>query len=147
MILSGPTIARLNILDPCYPKYHKAGISGGLSYCGYDLCLFSDVSVFAGKYALAVAEERFTMPNNVVGFIHDKSTWARMGLMVQNTVVEPGWKGYLTLELTNHSEVFIEIAAGTPIAQVVFSYIDEPSEGYSGKYQNQGAYIQEALLG
>ena len=70
-----------------------------------------------------------------------------MGLMVQNTVVEPGWKGYLTLELTNHSEVFIEIAAGTPIAQVVFSYIDEPSEGYNGKYQNQGAYVQEALLG
>ena len=122
-------------------------MSGGLSYCGYDLCLFEDVSIFAGKYALAVSEERFTMPNNVVGFIHDKSSWARMGIMVQNTVVEPGWKGYLTLELTNHSEVLMNISAGTPIAQVVFSYIDEPSEGYSGKYQNQGCFVQEALLG
>jgi dCTP deaminase len=38
-----------------------------------------------------------------MGIVHDKSTWARRGLVVQNTVIEPGWHGYqTTIELTNH---------------------------------------------
>ena len=34
-----------------------------------------------------------------MGIVHDKSTWARRGLVVQNTVIEPGWHGYLTIEV------------------------------------------------
>jgi dCTP deaminase len=49
-------------------------------------------------------------------------------LTVQNTVIEPGWRGYLTLELTNHGPNRLEIPAGSPIAQIIFEMLDEPTE-------------------
>jgi dCTP deaminase len=78
------------------------------------------------------------MPAQVCGIVHDKSSWARRGLAVQNTVIEPGWRGFLTLELTNHGDEVLEIEAGSPIAQILFHWIDHPPENlYSGKYQDQ----------
>jgi len=78
------------------------------------------------------------MPLDLLGRVTDKSTWARRFLTVQNTIIEPGWCGYLTLELTNHSDVDIHIMRGMPIAQIIFDVLDEPTEKpYMGKYQNQ----------
>jgi len=78
--------------------------------------------------------------------IMDKSTNIRTGLSVQNTRAEPGWQGYLTLELFNMSESVIVIPAGTPIAQVTFRTLDEPTEQpYAGKYQNQKDGPQAAI--
>jgi dCTP deaminase len=81
--------------------------------------------------------ERFEMPNHLVGVVHDKSTWARQGLSVFNTVIEPTWSGYLTLELVYHGNGELLIPAGAGIAQVLFySLLHEASYG-DGKYQNQ----------
>lgn len=89
--------------------------------------------------------ERFTMPNDVVGIVHDKSTWARRGLAVQNTVIEPGWSGYLTLEVTNHGHDVIQCWGGVGIAQIIFHRLDEPTDmPYDGKYQNQERGPQRA---
>jgi dCTP deaminase len=85
---------------------------------------------------LASAIEEFDMPNNLIGIVHDKSTWARRGLSVFNTVIESGWKGFLTLELVYHGDEELIIPAGAGIAQVMFHQTME-SRGYSGKYQNQ----------
>ncbi len=86
------------------------------------------------------------MPNSVMGIVHDKSSWARHGVAVQNTVIEPGWRGYLTLELTNHSQQTRTIKPGDPIAQIVFHWLDEPTkQPYEGKYQDQAAGPQEAI--
>ncbi len=86
------------------------------------------------------------MPDNVMGIVHDKSSWARRGITVQNTVIEPGWCGWLTLELTNHSMVAHTLRRGYPIAQVVFHYIDHAVVNpYDGKYQNQSRGPVEAL--
>ena len=76
------------------------------------------------------------MPNCLVGIVHDKSTWARRGLSVFNTVIEPGFKGGLTLELVFHGSGELTIPAGSGIAQVLFHTIAEPAE-YTGKYQFQ----------
>jgi dCTP deaminase len=85
------------------------------------------------------------MPNNVVGIVHDKSSLARQGIAVQNTVAEPGWRGYLTLEITNHYVNKILLLKGDAIAQVVFHFLDEPTELiYDGKYQDQQRGPQEA---
>ena len=55
-----------------------------------------------------------------------------------NTVIEPGWRGFLTLELRNMSNKKIFIPNGCPIAQVVFHRLDQECEKpYSGKYQDQ----------
>lgn len=71
-----------------------------------------------------------------MGIVHDKSTWARRGLSVFNTVIEPGWMGHLTLELVYHGNEPLHIPAGSSIAQVVFHEVAVPA-WYAGKYQNQ----------
>jgi len=89
-----------------------------------------------GKFCLASAIEEFQMPNDLTGIVHDKSTWARRGLSVFNTVIEPGWKGFLTLELVYHGEGELIIPAGSGIAQVMFHEVMQPM-AYTGKYQGQ----------
>ena len=89
-----------------------------------------------GRFTLASAVEEFQMPDDLVGVVHDKSTWARQSLSVFNTVIEPGWKGFLTLELVFHGEEEVTLLHGSGIAQVLFHRLERPAE-YAGKYQNQ----------
>lgn len=89
-----------------------------------------------GRFTIASAMEEFNMPLNLVGIVHDKSTWARRGLSVFNTVIEPGFRGGLTLELVYHGNTELVIPAGAGIAQVIFHLITNPTQ-YEGKYQHQ----------
>lgn len=139
-VLSAQTIKRLGILEPTEEPGTAFGMSYGLGPCGYDLR--AREGFFLGKadpYVILIsAMERFRMPDDVVGVVHDKSSWARRGLFVQNTVIEPGWEGFLTLELTYHGVGRIEVKPGCPIAQVVFHFLDQPTDRpYRGKYQDQ----------
>src|SRR4051812_10329412 len=142
MILSAQTIRSIRPIEPfCEREVHR-GMSYGLGAAGYDVRVAEDHLV--GVFALASTMERFSMPDDVLAVVHDKSTWARRGLFVQNTVIEPGWRGYLTLELTCVSGA-IRVYAGDPIAQIVFHQLDEPTiRPYSGKYQDQKAGPQPA---
>ena len=88
------------------------------------------------RFTLAHAMEEFNMPTNMVGKVHDKSTWARQGISVFNTVIEPGWEGFLTLEIVFHGNKDVFIPAGSGIAQVLFFQLAEHSR-YDGKYQHQ----------
>lgn len=149
-ILSGKTIKKCLLIRPCRPRFkHKSGVSGGCGNASYDISLKQDILLKAGYTTLAVSKEYFEMPNDVAGKVCDKSTWARKGIQVQNTFIDPGWYGYLTLEISYsplfHSEglygksepTIIKLEAGTPIAQVVFENTDVNTEGYEGKYQDQ----------
>jgi dCTP deaminase len=139
------------------------GVSWGLGEAGYDIRIEQEIhfsppanSIYVccpsnsvpahqvGRFVLASAIEEFQMPDNLVGIVHDKSTWARQGLSVFNTVIEPGWKGFLTLELVYHGEGELIIPAGSGIAQVVFHQTSLPAN-YSGKYQNQPNHPVEAI--
>ena len=97
-----------------------------------------------GRFALASAMDEFQMPDDLVGIVHDKSTWARRGLSVFNTVIESGWKGFLTLELVYHGEGELIIPAGAGIAQVIFHKMSQPA-AYSGKYQSKPDRPVEAI--
>jgi dCTP deaminase len=126
-------------------------MSFGLSACGYDVRIdlnnkpFGRWLIEPGQFLLASTLEEFDMPTSLVGIVHDKSTWARQGLTVQNTVIEPGWKGFLTLELTNHGTEGLWLEDADPIAQIVFHLLDHPTDQpYNGKYQNQEKGPQEA---
>lgn len=145
-VLSGQTIHRLKLLEPCRGAYKDSqGNSAGLSACGYDLTLSETIVIYPGHFMLAAAAERFNLPSNVVGIIHDKSSLARRGLAVQNTVAEPGWRGYLTLELTNHGSEYILLLHGSAVCQAIFHFLDEPTNfPYKGKYQDQAAGPQPA---
>ncbi len=131
----------------------------GLGPAGYDIRAAEDMDLKPGAFELGSSMERFDMPLNVLGYVKDKSSWARKGLCVQNTVIEPGWCGFLTLEYTNHRPKIhvkdpeyewpwnhIQIRAGDPIAQIVFHYLDAPTMiPYKGKYQDQPAGPQHAI--
>jgi dCTP deaminase len=61
--------------------------------------------------------------------------------------MEPGWSGYLTLELANLSRKEISIKEGSPIAQIMFQLLSEQTEQpYRGKYQGQKAGPQPAIF-
>lgn len=144
MILSGQTIKRLNIISPCVERTVHQGMTYGLGPAGYDIR--SGIAIWFGskRFSLAFSIEHFTMPDNVLGMVCDKSTWARRGLTVQNTIIEPGWRGNLTLELTYHADKILHVREGDPIAQIVFQFTDESCVPYDGKYQDQAAEPVEA---
>ena len=153
MILAAQDIIRYNIISPCVQRTVEHGMSYGVSAAGYDVRVeFDDKGQYdshrlnPGEFMLASTIERFDMPDFLLGIVHDKSSWARRGLAVQNTVIEPGWSGYLTLELTNHSPSYIIIKRGMPIAQIVFHVLSQPTDRpYSGKYQAQKRGPQEPI--
>jgi len=147
MICNGNELVIEQPLSPMLNTKKRAhGVSYGMSEAGYDIRIAQSVTLHPfRRFSLASAIERFTMPESLVGIVHDKSTWARRGLSVFNTVIEPGWHGFLTLELVYHGWKPIRIPAGAGIAQVIFHETCENS-AYSGKYQNQGAGPQKAIL-
>ena len=147
MILSAQSIRkREGIITPFTEKTIFNGMSYGLTGAGYDIRIAEHTVVPVGRGVLASSLEHFRLPNDIQGRVCDKSSWARKMLAVQNTVLEPGWYGYLTLELTNHGTQEIIIPKGAPIAQVVFHLLDEPTElPYKGKYQAQKAGAQPAI--
>lgn len=155
MILSGQTIRKMckgrakseMMISPFFERgQHKTGLSYGLGPAGYDVQIDQTVTLKPGQFVLASTFEQFNIPTSLVMRVMDKSTWARRGLAVQNTLAEPGWRGYLTLELSNHSNAPIIIEQGTPIAQVIFEILDQPAEApYDGKYQNQARGPVSAL--
>ncbi len=138
MILNGLGLYNARPVSPMLSgKKRDHGVSWGLAEAGYDIRIKQDVWLFPfRRFRLASAIEKFEMPADLVGIVHDKSTWARRGLSVFNTVIEPGWYGYLTLELVYHGWRPLHIPAGAGIAQVMFHQITEPGK-YTGKYQNQ----------
>lgn len=145
MILSAQTIRARKIITPHHERSPSHGMTFGLGPAGYDVRVAETMILHPDEFWLASTVEHFDMPSDLLATIHDKSTWARRGLAVQTTVVEPGWRGHLTLEISNHGGDAIEITAGMPIAQVVFHVLDMPTElPYTGKYQDQEAGPQEA---
>jgi dCTP deaminase len=149
------------IKDMLETKERAHGVSHGLSEAGYDIRIKQEItfkpatpslpaSIWVdgiyklGKFALASTIEEFQMPPYLVGVVHDKSTWARRGLSVRNTVIEPGWNGFLTLELVYDGRDIMTIPAGAGIAQVLFHEVASPAQ-YEGKYQNQADKPVEAI--
>jgi dCTP deaminase len=148
MIVNGLALLGAKPLSPMLAtKEREHGVSYGLSEAGYDIRIKQEVRLSPdNRFSLASTVEKFTMPPHLVGVVHDKSTWARQALSVFNTVIEPGWEGYLTLELVYHGNGELVIPAGAGIAQVLFYYLIYEASYGQGKYQNQPDHPVEAKL-
>ncbi len=151
-------------------------VSYGLSSYGYDLRVSNKFKVFTDVYnslvdpknfseeafvdieadrciipprsfALAVSVEYFRIPDDVLTVCIGKSTYARCGLIVNVTPFEPGWEGFVTLEISNTTPLPAVIYANEGLAQVLFFQGDEPCEtSYAkraGKYMKQ---LQEVVI-
>lgn len=139
MIINGSKLVAVMPVCPMPTTKHvRHGLSWGLSHAGIDIRIKQTVILHPFKrFRLASTIERFAMPDNLVAIVHDKSTWARRGLSVFNTVIEPGWSGWLTLELVYHGLMPLRIPEGAGIAQVIFHQIAVPASYAGGKYDNQ----------
>lgn len=147
---------------------HKV-VSYGISSFGYDVTLASEFKKFIpysgvfdihnpslypkveelncqrlvlqpGEMVLAKTFEWLKIPRNCLALCIGKSTWARQGLIVNTTPIEPEWMGHITLELSNISNCPIAIYAFEGIAQLLFFVGENPIRSYAdknGKYQNQ----------
>jgi dCTP deaminase len=142
----------LKVVDikPMIEPFEERGVfdgkSFGLSACSYDIRIREACRLCPGDFMLASTLERFQIPHDICCTVHDKSSWARKGIAVQNTLFDPGWCGYATLELSNHGTDIVHIKAGSPIAQVVFDRLDKPTElPYHGKYLDQPARPVESI--
>lgn len=96
--------------------------------------------------ALGVSRELFSIPPDVIGVAVGKSTYARCGLIMFLTPIEPGWQGFLVLEMFNSTSSHIKVYAGEGICQVLFFRGAEPTQKYEGKYQNQSDCVFTAKV-
>jgi|SRR5208337_2882501 len=139
MILSAQSIRkRKGMIEPFYERTLDMGLTYGLGPAGYDFRIAEDVIILSQGFVKVSSIERFAIPCDLQGEVKDKSTWARRGISVFNTVFDPGFRGWATIEIANHSRYEIEIKAGMAIAQMIFEVLDEPTElPYNGKFQDQ----------
>jgi dCTP deaminase len=93
------------------------------------------------SFALARTVEYFRVPRNVLVLCLGKSTFARCGIIVNVTPLEPEWEGHVTLEFSNTTPLPAKIYANEGCAQVIFIESDEVCEtsyrDRGGKYQGQ----------
>ena len=102
----------------------------------------ADVCVIPpNSFALARTVEYFRIPRDVLTICLGKSTYARCGIIVNVTPLEPEWEGHVTLEFSNTTPLPAKIYANEGVAQMVFLESDEPCEisyrDRGGKYQGQ----------
>ena len=93
------------------------------------------------SFALASTMEYFKIPKHVLVICLGKSTYARCGIIVNVTPLEPGWEGYVTLEFSNTTPLPAKIYANEGVAQFVFIKGNETPEvtyaDRNGKYMKQ----------
>jgi len=124
-----PSTGRLSVVDP-----KAIDESAMVAYQG-EVCIIPPNS-----FALARTVEYFRVPRDVITLCVGKSTYARCGIIVNVTPFEPGWEGFVTLEISNTTPLPAKIYANEGIAQVLFFQGPEPEVTYAdrrGKYQKQ----------
>ena len=92
------------------------------------------------SYVVAKSVEYFRIPRKILGICTGKSTYARCGLLINITPLEPEWEGHLTFSILNPSPLPIRVYADEGIAQILFLEGNAPETSYAdrkGKYQAQ----------
>ena len=159
------------MIDPFVEKQTRQGvISYGLSSYGYDARVGRDFKIFTNvssavvdpknfssesfvdkqtdicvvppnSFALASTMEYFRIPRDTLVICLGKSTYARCGIIVNVTPLEPEWEGHVTIEISNTTPLPARIYAGEGICQFLFFKSDQVCEvSYAdrgGKYQKQ----------
>lgn len=122
------------------PKYSQNGVSHSFDKeVKYEKCGEYFYTLRPHEFCLGTTVECVNLPNNMTAFVEGRSSIGRMGLFIQNAGwVDPGFRGEITLELFNASDVPILLHAGTRVAQLVFCKTSSSCvKPYKGKYQNQ----------
>jgi len=164
-------MAAKGMIEPFMDKQVRKGcVSYGVSSYGYDARCADEFKIFTNvnssivdpkdfsnqsfvsrkedvciippnSFALARTVEYFRIPRDVLVICLGKSTYARCGIIVNVTPLEPEWEGHVTLEFSNTTPLPAKIYAGEGVAQFLFLKADEVCEtsykDKNGKYQGQ----------
>ncbi len=95
-----------------------------------------------GEFVLGSTRERVAIPDDMVARLEGKSSLGRLGLLIHSTAgyVDPGWDGYLTLELSNVANLPITIYPGMKIGQISFFRLTTPAERPYGSSETRSKY-------
>jgi len=163
------------MIRPIEEKQVREGvISYGLSSYGYDLRVADEFKIFTNvnstivdpkqfdarsfveftgpacivppnSFALARSVEYFKIPRNVLTICVGKSTYARCGIIVNVTPLEPEWEGFVTLEISNTTPLPARVYSNEGLCQIIFLGSDEVCEtsykDKKGKYQAQQGIV------
>ena len=163
------------MIRPFEEKQVRDGvISYGLSSYGYDLRVADEFKIFTNvnstivdpkqfdarsfvefrgptcivppnSFALARSVEYFKIPRNVLTICLGKSTYARCGIIVNVTPLEPEWEGFVTLEISNTTPLPARVYSHEGLCQIIFLESDELCEtsykDKKGKYQAQQGIV------
>lgn len=169
------------MIDPFVEGQIRDGvISYGLSSYGYDMRVSDEFKVFTNvfnvivdpknfsprsfvdikadycdippnSFALARSVEYFRIPRSTTCIVLGKSTYARCGIIVNITPLEPEWEGFVTIEISNTTPLPARIYANEGIGQVLFLESDAPCEqsyrDKKGKYQSQVGIVLPKIDG
>ncbi|MGO8786589.1 MAG: dCTP deaminase [Terriglobia bacterium] len=164
-----------SMIHPFEEKQVREGvISYGLSSYGYDLRVADEFKIFTNvnstivdpkqfdersfvefrgptcivppnSFALARSVEYFKIPRNVLTICLGKSTYARCGIIVNVTPLEPEWEGFVTLEISNTTPLPARVYSHEGLCQIIFLESDEMCEtsykDKKGKYQSQQGIV------
>ncbi len=164
-------VKKYKMIQPFEPRLVKKGNVGyGLSSYGYDLRVTNEFKIFTDVYsvivdpknfnaksfvdvkgkectippnsfALARSVEYLRIPRNVMALCIGKSTYARCGIIVNVTPIQPEWEGYLVIEISNTTPLPARIYANEGIANILFFEADEVCEksykDLEGSYNRQ----------
>ncbi len=110
---------------------------------GYDMALAFDLVIPPLSWTLASTRERIELSNSVSASIYMRSSLAREGLIGSFALIDPGFKGNLTISLFNSSNKEVKLRAGERVVQVAFFKLGKPTlRPYSGKYQNSMGVVK-----
>ncbi len=105
-----------------------------------DVCIIPPNSFILGR-----SVEYFRIPRDVIVICFGKSTYARCGILVNITPLEPEWEGYVTIAVSNTTPLPAKVYANEGIAQLIFLGAEEVCEtsyaDRSGKYQAQKGIV------
>ena len=113
-----------------------------LNPAGYDLRCSKKVILKPKHYELVATLETVELGLNITAYLHIRSSLAREGVIGSFAVVDPGFRGQLTLNLHNVSEKEITLGKGERIVQIVFHNLGNAAhKGYNGSYQNSKGIV------
>jgi dCTP deaminase len=123
-------------------KLEPNDLSTCLNPAGYDLRSLKTVTIKPKEYELVATLETVELDLNIVAFMHIRSSLAREGIIGSFAVIDPGFRGQLTLHLQNVSNKEIKIKEKERIVQIVFHNLSgKANKGYNGSYQNSKGVV------
>lgn len=141
MILSGEEIVRrLRTLEPGERLTIRPFAKESLQVASYDLRVGEETVIPRGECRLVPSTEWVEIPVGLAATLRSRSSLARQGVLLGGGFVDPGFRGNLTLALSNMGPEEVRLQAGDRCVQIIFSEVMANHQQYRGQYQeSEGA--------